>query len=289
MKFRYYRFLLSPMRQETLLKVDSPLSREQLKNTIFEEKARYTAKTSRTTYVLLIQAAHDKKVWGRIAKKSNTTIHSSAEHEFKEQEVEDWPGSYVAINLDEKSADQSDQFGQIIAMQHNSRAISNPMNCLTQLADEINKITSEHGYTFTIEAKQESTDGFWTTIEQNRDNIQKIVLTYAMPNIFDLKTKVEEGLRHGKNEYGISKATFSMENNAKSIIVSKDNEFLEESIDYISRGGGRYEIHLRTEKKVIKSEDSVETKTFTQLKTQNITQEDFMKLCELVLRGKQDD
>ena len=93
----------------------------------------------------------NKKAFGRLGKQKNATLYLSPAAGFQERQEEDWPGSHFFINLDdEKTARQTEKFGQVIAIQVNRPAINSPTNCLRALADKINEEIYSFGYYLSI-------------------------------------------------------------------------------------------------------------------------------------------
>ena len=285
MRFEYHRFLLTPLNQGQLSFSDRP-SREELIEKVFSEE-HYTFQYRRTTYGFVKKFIRNKKVFGRIEKQRKTSIFLSPSKGFQEKQEEDWPGSHVFINLDdEKTTGQTEKSGQVIAVQCNKPIISSPINCLRALADKINEeILTNSGYYISINPILQDKRGFWSVVDEHKDKIKKVILIYTPPNLFELQNKLEVDLRKANEEFNTTSTQVVFENDGGHLKLPKDNNLLNESVDYVEQGAGGYKIFLKDGKKTIKSEAGVKTETFDgkELIIDSASDEEMDKIIQKVL------
>ena len=258
MHFEYYRFFLTPVSQGEL-PFEERKSRQQWIEKIFTEGETYKFVYRGTDHGFRIQKIIDKKAVARLGKSTEKKIVASPEEEFKEDLVTDWPGSHVIVNLDdEKNTGKTEEFGQVMVVQKNSQVFRNINNVLQYLAEEINK--KINGYYLSINPITQKKETFWSVVDAHKGDIKRVTFTYTPPNIFNLKNTLEDDLREANKEFNTTSTNVSLENNDGNLALSKDNEFLKQSAEYTDKGAGNYTIHLKNEKKIIKSENQIKTK-----------------------------
>lgn len=289
MRFEFFRFLLTPVKDPQLPLDGRKLDRSELIDDIFAEKKHYKFKCGKATYGFYVKNKIDSLVHARIGKWTSKKLHSSPENGFQAIQSEDWPGVEVFINLsDEKETGDTFKSGQVIAVQVNKQAINNPTPCLRSLSDEINKKISHHGFYISINPIVSEVRRFWSVVEENKGKIKKIVLKYTPPNLFNLKNKLEDDLREANRTFNTTSTQIVLENEAGSLELPRDNDLLNQSAEYIDQGSGSYSIHLTSGKKTIKSEAGVKTETFEgiELSLEASSKEGLIDLMKTVLGGK---
>ena len=173
-KFQYYRISLTGERKEPHLPLDGDVTREELIARIFSEENSYEFSVRKTQYVFIVSQLEGKMVVAKIGRKTERHLHDSPIHNFAEKTAEDWPNSNVFINLsDEKDSGKSAELGQVIAIQVNNDAISNPTRCLQFLAKKINETFFYENFYISIEPIVEENKGFWSEVEKHRGDIKK--------------------------------------------------------------------------------------------------------------------
>lgn len=263
MRFEYYRFLLTPERQK-IFNV-SVRERQDVIKQIFSARDSYMFQYGRSTYGFVIKDRRGKKIFGRIGKQTSAKLSSSPETGFQEREEENWPGSHIFINLDdEKSTGNTEQFGQVIAVQSNRRAISNMGNCLRTLADKINREIADTGLYISINPILQKSRGFWNVVNEHSGKIRKVILIYTPPNLFDLQNKLEEDLKDVNKRYNTTSTQIVLKNDRGDLKLQKDDRLLNESARYIGEGAGRFRVYAKRHR-VIKSEAGVRTEEFSDI------------------------
>jgi hypothetical protein len=287
MRFEYFRFLITPV-QEPQLPLHEQMTREQLIEDIFSTDKHYRFKSGRASYGLAVQNRMDKMIQARIGRATTARLHLSPDKGFAEKVEEDWPGSYLLINLDdEKGSGKTRDYGQILAFEKNRTAISNSISCMRALADKINETIVSQGFFITINPIPTSKRHFWSVIDEYDGQIKKVVLTYTPPNLFNLQNSLEDDLRNANKNFNTTSTQVVLENETGHLKLPKDNALLKESAEYIDQGGGSFAVHLRDgKKKVVTSDTGVKTETFQglELSIKGNNPEEVRTILETVLK-----
>lgn len=262
MKFEYFRFLLSPVK-DPQLPFTKPKDRKDIIKTIFQAGKPYEFTQGRARYGFVVRAQEGQHVLARLGKYTSKTLYSSPSRGFQDKEVEDWPGCHVLINLDdEKGSGKTKELGQMIAIEVNRSAITNNLNALRSFADKINEEIIELGFFITINPILTQKRKFWPTVQQYQGKIRKVVLRYTPPNLFDLKNKLEDDLRAANKKFNTTSTEIVLENSAGKLQLPQNDALLKQSAEYIDLGSGTFALHLQKGKKVIKSEAGARVETF---------------------------
>lgn len=257
MKFKYYRFTLAMT--ENFDWTTEEVGREKIIEEIFSKGKKYNFKIKNSTYGFLIKSVQEKKALGRIAKKTSTKLHGPPEDEFKEKQEEDWPGCHVFINLDnEKETGKKNDYGQLIAWQSKPTAISNPFNCLSALAQQINNeflLKKHSNYHMYIKPILDTNKGFWSIVDKHHDEIKKITFNYNRPNLLELDDDLDSDLKKLYKQFNSTNVEFSLENKQGGLRIPKENKLLQQSAERADKGEADFKIETK-EKKIL-SEESV--------------------------------
>lgn len=263
MKFEYFRFLLTPLKQQDLPFNGTPPSREELIKEMFSKDQEYLFTSGRAKYGLVINYSDHDMVRARMGKKVARKIAKSPAEKFKTEQVDDWPNCPVFVNIsDEKATGKTRDAGQLIAFGVNQQIISSPRNCLRAFADKVNETLVYKGYFLSINPIPSEKKKFWTVAKQYEGQIKKVVLTYTPPNLFNLENSLEDDLRETNEQFNTTSAQIVLENEAGSVKLPEDNQLLQQTAEYIDLGNGTYSFHLTKGKKTIKSEGGIKHETF---------------------------
>lgn len=288
MRFEYYRFLLAAVdsKQDDLFQGQKK-SREELIKEIFSEGKTYTFEKGKSGYGFVIKRVINKKAFGQIAKQKEAKIVSSPSEGLEERQEETWPCSYVVINLDdEKKNGETDQFGQVIAVQVNTPVISNNASCLRALSDHINTIIINDAYHISINPIQTGEFTFWSVIDKYQGQVTKATLSYTSPNLFNLENKLEDDLRKANQEFNTTNTQLTLESQGGNLNLSKDNELLSQSAEYIDKGGGVYALKLKNGKTITSNRKGVKTEAFDgkEINIEGVTERSLMEIIKNVLK-----
>ncbi len=262
MKFEYFRFLLTPVK-DPQLPFHGEVSREDIIKDIFAKGKTYRFKSGRAQFGMTVDFFQNSLVSARIGKQTTKKLRSSPDEGFAIKNAEDWPGSCLFINLsDERITGKTHENGQIIAFSLNKIAIQNPKNCLRALADKINEDLIHKGFYLTINPIPTERKKFWTAAKEHEGKICKVVLTYTAPNLFKIGSSLEDDLKEINKSFNTTSSQIVLENDGGNIELPENNKLLQETAKYIDLGGGSYKFHLSKGKKTISSEDGIKTETF---------------------------
>ena len=103
---------------------------------------------------------------------------------------------------------------------------------------------------------------FWEIVNENEDKIEKLTLTYNVPNLFKLNNSLENYLKELQKEYSSTEVTIDIKNPDGKLKIPH-NDLTEQSAEYISRGGGQYKMKVKGRKSYISSKKNTKTRTFT--------------------------
>jgi hypothetical protein len=263
MKFEYFRFLLTPVKDPQLPFHDA-LSKEDIIKDIFAKGRTYHFNSKRARFGMTVDFFQNNLVYARIGKQTTKKLRSSPDEGFVTKDAEDWPGSYLFINLsDEIITGKTHENGQVVAFSLNKIAIQNPKNCLRALAKKINEDLTHKGFYLTINPIPTERKKFWTAAKEYEGKICKVILTYTAPNLFKIGSSLEDDLKEINKNFNTTSSQIVLENDGGNIELPEDNKLLQETAKYIDLGGGSYKFHLNKGKKtVISSEDGIRTETF---------------------------
>jgi len=262
MKFEYFRFLLTPVK-EPQLPLHGKIDRDDLIAEIFSKNKTHIFKSRKANYGITIDFIKDGVARGRVGKKTTKKLRSSPEEGFTVKDAEDWPGSTIVINLnDEKETGKLREAGQIIAISVNKSAIQSSKKCLRAFAEKINEEIVNKGFFFTINPIPTEKTKFWAIAKKYKGQIQKVTLTYTPPNILQLGSTLEDDLREDNKVFNTTKTQVVFENESGDLDLPEANSFLNQSADYIDLGGGTYKFNLKNGKTTLTSENGIKTETF---------------------------
>ncbi len=262
MKFEYFRFLLTPVK-DPQLPLHGEVTRADIIKEVFAQGSIYKFKSGRANFGLRIDYSHDGLVSAYVGKLTSKITRKSPEDGFVLSKVEDWPGSRIFINLnDERDTGRTLSAGQMIAFQVNKSAIQNPKNCLQEFAEKVNEAIVHKGFYLTINPMPTEKKKFWSVAKEHEGNIRKVVLTYTPPNLFEIGSSLENDLRQANTDFNTTSTQIVFENEAGSVTLPEDNQLLKETAEYIDHGGGHFKFTLTKGKKIITSTEGVKTETF---------------------------
>jgi|ERR1035437_150678 hypothetical protein len=245
MKFQYFRFFVNKI--NVLFESENSKSQiikdELCKNIIFEHRKQQIG--------IICKRIEDEYIFYVIGKRRDTSINLSPQEEFKKETVEDWKTIKMFLTL----SDDKDK-GQTIAIEINENIFSSDLEFLRAWADMINKNLFSTGYSIAINPITEIID-FWDLVDKYRSEITEVDFTFNTPNLFKLKSELNKELEDAKINFGANEVGIRLKSN-KNMILDKNNDFLNQSVEYTSKGGGEYKLTVRRKK--ISSKQKTKTK-----------------------------
>ncbi len=253
MTFQYFTYFLNPLSQGALF-TDKRDKNEIFKDLLTKNEIEYESLGVKLAFVLIAQK--DNYIIGKLGKKSSIKRNLPPEKKFEETREESWPYCTIIINTNPDHGR-----GQKIAFEYKSNVFTSPHEQLKHFQDELNTYLFSFGYALSINPITQDQE-FWKIIDQNKDRIEELTFSFNTPNLFELKNSLSEDLKGLQNEYSSTRVSLKLENPDGRLVVPK-NRLTNESVDYIAKGGGEYSVKIKGRaKKVIKSKNNIETKTF---------------------------
>lgn len=250
MKVQYFTFVLNPVDQPNMFAQKE--DKVSLFKRILLQKEPIKFSSYGNELALVNAYERDNYAGFYLGRKETLEISSSPEEEFKPQEIQNWPHSLMFINFDDDPTT-----GHRIAVQHRVGIFREPHVQLKALADEINKTLVLEGYVVEINAVT-SERKFWETIEENKNKISKLILSFNAPNFLKLDSVLSDELKTIEAEYGATKTTIVLENPEGKLNVPHTN-LINQGAEYITKGGGSYKLQVKNQRGYLKDKDNVET------------------------------
>lgn len=286
--FEYYRFFLTPI-EEPELPFHEPKNREEVIEDMFSPDKKYQFKNREKDYCLYVKQKMGNYVFATIGKRVKKNIRTSPEEGFRTQEIEDWPGCDIFINLsNEHNTGKTLKNGQLILVQVNNVDMKYRVSILQKLALAINRDIQKYGYFLTINSIPSEKTLFWNVVKENEGKIKRITFSYIPPNLLDLKSSLEDDLRFVAGEFNSTKVQVSLENTDGNLTLSQNNKLLKESAEYVDQGAGTFKLQFKgNKKKPISSDDSIKTESFVEteitMRGQNVTKENLVDIMQILL------
>lgn len=286
--FEYYRFLLTPITEPELPFIKQK-TREEVINDIFSPNKSYKFRNRGTDYCLYIKQKGGHYVFATIGKRVKKNIRTAPEEGFKTKEIEDWPGCDIFINLsNEHSSGETLKKGQLILVQVNNVDMKYRASVLQKLALAINKEIQIYGYFLTINPIPSEKALFWNVVGENEGKIKKITFSYIPPNLLDLRSSLEDDLRSVSSAFNSTKVQISLENSDGNLLLSRDNQLLRESAEYVDLGAGTFTLQFKgNKKKKVSSNDNTKVESFVEpeisFRSSNITREQLEAIMNILL------
>jgi len=249
-KFKLYRYTMTKTKKSPL-PLESKNKFELIKD-LFLKKEVYLSEDQKLVYSKVYSSDNEKIIVAKIAKRKIIKIHGSPKNDFREQNQDDWPNSYLIINTDDDSVT-----GQVIAFEHNPTYFVNPFSILENLRKKFNESLFASGWMLEIEPIS-SKISFWNFVEENRGNIQELVFDFNTPNLFNEKSTLQDELKAAKEDINATNMEIKLKNDVGSLDIKQDGllgSFFNQSVDYIQKGGGGWRMKKVGKKGKIKSTD----------------------------------
>lgn len=253
MKFSYYRLFVENAAQTSLL-ADLRRPHKEILIEAFDHTTPIYVKNKSQTFVYKRIARQGDLILGKIAKRSTVSVEHPAEEDFAKELMETWPGVFIVVNVSDDPI-----VGQSIAIECDRSLFPEPLAQLEKLAAYINRlILKPTNFEIRVNPITELQD-FWKIASEQSGNMRSLTLKIAAPNLFGARDEFSKDLKQAQKSYRLTDATFVLENSENNLRLPKDDPFLNESLDYVTAGGGTFKIKL-SDRKVISSEDNIASK-----------------------------
>lgn len=275
MKVQYYRIFVEKTRQLSLFDAHNSKKQDLIYEAFNVRKPLYF-KAGKQRLVFLTKVEVGPYILGTLAKAAHVNVQKSPEEGFVTESIESWPHVPVIINTD-----PNPKTGQSIIIGWNRAVFENPLFQLRILARELTRTSIlDKGYEMAINTITDRGD-FWRHIKDYRGHINSLTFSFEAPNLFGTKDALNDELRDAQDSFGITRAQVSLENSAGELNVPEDNQFVNESLKYISDGGGSYKIKLKN-KRSISSREATKAASLEDIEFEIATNDRkaFEKLCD---------
>lgn len=254
MKFQYFTYFLNPLQQRLLF--NDNRDKNDILREAFIKTIEYESRGVKLAFVPVSQK--NNYIVGRLGKRASIKRNSPPDQKFAETHEENWPYCYVVINTNTNNGT-----GQKIAFEFKSSVFPSPYEQLKHFADEMNMCLFSSGYAIAINPVTEEKE-FWRLVSENHDKIEKLIFTFNSPNLFGIENSLTEDLKSLQKEYSSTKVSLELENPDGRLNIPH-NDLTEQSVDYITKGGGQFALRLKGKKIVLRSKDNIKTKSFDDL------------------------
>lgn len=255
MKFQYFTYFLNPLVQKPLF-TETKDKNEILRDLLNAGKLEYDSRGVKLAFVLV--ARKGNYFIGRLGKRASIKRNSPPDQKFEEMFEENWPNCFVIINTG-----TDPDTGQKIAFELKTNVFTSPFEQLRTFADELNTRLFSSGYAMAVNPVTEQKE-FWKLVGENENKIEKLTFTFNSPNLFNIQNSLNDDLKALQKEYSSTKVSIELENPDGKLNIPK-NELTNQSLEYITKGGGQYKLRVKGKKVIIRSKDSIKTKTFEDL------------------------
>lgn len=181
-------------------------------------------------------------VIGALGRQTEAQLSGPPSTGFESITQEEWPHVLVIINI---SATQP--LGQTIAVQKDGNVFKAPLNALRSLADEM--VAKNHlleGYELILNSVSTKAS-FWEIIRTRTGRIQKLTFDLAAPNFLGLDDEISDSMKKLKSHYNATKATIAIENPEGSLLVPKEDQFVQQAVNYATEGAGDIKLKVQDE------------------------------------------
>ena len=241
MKIQLFRYYLVPTQiiiPNTGTK--TKLSKQEVMQTFFLDKIDFI--TAANEYAYRFNKKVDSDVILSFIGRKTFIEHALKEEDtFVKKTEEEWPFSNVFIDTNEKV--------QLIGIEvlSSSNSFRSPYYVLRFFANELNKSLAEYGWNVKIEPIINE-QAFWEIVNQSTGKIRSVRFTYYVPNLFGTEDELSKELEEAKQIYSAQKVETKIANDDGNLIVP-DSKFINQSVEHVRKGGGKYLITLKNLKK----------------------------------------
>lgn len=275
MKVQYYRIFVEKTKQLSLF--DAPnVKKQDLIYEAFNVRKPLYFTIGGQRLVFLTKMEKGQYILGTLAKAAHISVQKSPEEDFVTESVESWPHVPVIINTG-----SNPQTGQSIIIGWKKSVFKNPLFQLRALVKELTAASlADKGYEMAINTITDK-DDFWRHVKDNKGFISSLRFSFEAPNLFGTKDSLNDELRDAQDAFGITRAQVNLENSAGELDIPKDSQFIDESLKYISDGGGSYTLKLKN-KRTISSKEATKTNGVEDVEFELSVsdREAFEKLCD---------
>jgi hypothetical protein len=251
-KFKLYRYTMTPIIEQPSLLPNAKTKHELIQELFLKVNQNVSQSEENRTlvYSRIYNTKNNRFIVSKVAKQKNIKTHGSPENNFREEDIPDWPNSYLIINTDDHPKN-----GQLIAFEQNSQYFPDPLVALKNIKDKFNKSLNMSGWKVEIEPLTQK-KSFWEYVEKNKGSVQKLTFNFNSPNLFGGKTALEEEMRVLREDSLATNLEVTLSNPSGTIDIKKSGllkKFYAESMEYIRKGGGSWSTQNTGKRSKVKS------------------------------------
>lgn len=255
MKFIFFGFSLN---QNTQLQLFTP---EKSKNEIFWD---ILSDNMEYKHYSDVKYVFDKKVdnyiVGQIWRKSSKTITEFKNDWFEDKKTTHYPHSLVIFNISE---DYKTWWHRLM-LEWKTEVFKNPIDQIKFFENILNTKLQSFWYSLSFYPLFDECN-FWKYIDSNSWKIEKLTFSYSVPNFLHLKTTLSQDLKDAQKRTSITNATVILENKNGSLDIKQWDEFIDQSVEYASKGAWEFRIKLRGIKAEYSSSKNIKSITVDEI------------------------
>lgn len=155
--------------------------------------------------------------------------------DFKTERLDSWPVVWVFVDFAK----------QKIFMQKNSQAWEKTSTPVNALISRINDRIVRNSLSCEV-SPLKIRSSFWRIVDSHEGKIQSITFELISPNMPDIAQSMQIDIKELRDNVGVKNTVVTLEAGAgSSLVVPKDNTFINGAVKYTEEGCGNIKIHLR--------------------------------------------
>ncbi len=269
MKLLFFWFSLNKNSQLQL-----PIHWEKTKNEILSDILQESLEYQ---YYSKIVYKFNKKIenfiiW-EIWRKSSKTISIPSEEWFKDIKNDHYPHAKIIFNVSENY--EEEQWHRVW-FEYKSDLFKNPESQMKHLEDELNIKLKNYWYAISFYPLSDE-NTFWTFVNQNKWNIEKLTFTYSVPNFLWLKNSLTDDLKTAWENYWITNTTIVLENKNGALNINENDPLIKQSVEYSSLWAWEFKVKAKWVKVEFTSKQNIKSISMDELEIDSNTNKDILQ------------
>lgn len=229
------------MPTETPLNFDGQeMTKRQIMELILKEKHDF--RVGGFDYAYRHETTFDTFIYAELGKKIYKKHHLIEDDKFVTKKEEEWPRVQLFFNI----SDINNPSSQLVAFEINNIDFASAHYILAGLGRYLDGILSRYGYCVKFEAITDQKI-FWKIIGDNEGQIKSLKFIYHVPNLFGNHDALTDELTTIKNDFGGQRLEAEIINDDANLKIPTNSKFINESVDHVKNGGGKYQISTKNE------------------------------------------
>ena len=234
MKYYFLRLLLPDV--EETLRLFKKTSRGEYLEQLFSERIDFLHSGSEFAYVPIRKIDFDKgKIMiGKIGKKKTGTENLPPDKNLDETEHTGWHATFILVD----TRDFRD--GQKVAFRYD-RDVGKPLPIMKNFIKCLNDRNKGSGWNIGVNLITDPIT-FWQAVKENEGKITSVTFSFTTPNVLRLNSSLVKELERNRIERNASEVEMTVKNSEGNLKISEEDKEASDSVDYISKGGGKAKI-----------------------------------------------